>query len=97
MTVRGGNRKGAGRPAGGGKWGQYEGELKRVYVPPAIAVNLPEFVHGVVELLEDFEYLTSTYSESPRKKLARDMVVQLREIKNLIQSIPLESPLETGD
>ncbi len=77
---RGGKREGSGRPKGQGRWGCYDGKLKRVYVPEQIADDLPEFVQAVVELLQDFDAQTSDYPESPRKKLARQMVNQLKAI-----------------
>lgn len=74
-----------GRPSGGGRWGAYQGKLKRVYVPELMADNLADFVQSVVELVDDFDYLTSTFSDSPRKKVARQMVDQLKTIKKLIE------------
>lgn len=83
--LRGGKRKGSGRKKGGGKWGDYQGELKRVYVPEPISEQLPEFVQSVVELLENFDAMTADYPDSPRKKLARQLVEELKDVVGLIQ------------
>lgn len=82
---KGGKRTGAGRPKGGGKWGSYEGKLTRVWVPAPVAHQLPEFVQSVQELLENFDAMTADYPDSPRKKLARQIVEELKDVVGLIQ------------
>lgn len=84
-SKKGGKRPGAGRPKGGGKWGTYEGKLTRVWVPAPVAHKLPEFVQSVCELLENFDSITAEYPDSPRKKLARQLVEELKDVVGLIQ------------
>lgn len=84
-TKRGGVRVGSGRPRGGGRWGAYDGKLTRVWVPSPVASQLPEFVQSVRELLESFDALTIDHPDSPRKKIARQLVQELNEICKLIE------------